>query len=147
MTTSRDLSEKLSKAGLEISTEKYWCDFGTKKWEVILERYVPHPDMGRSCPLPAYSSDELLKVMPAVIQPHDISYCYHLRIMKRNGNDELTNFLVEYESCENLVDGEIIPNLATFQGYSLCEALGFMIEWLLQNGYHYDKEKKCIVKS
>lgn len=133
MTTSRDLSEKLSKAGLEIESEKYHIFNKVREvWQVkigLSECVKEHTESWKYIPAP--SSDELLAVMPEYTTINEIPGVDTLEITKLRPN----LYVVRY--------GIMIA----YNDKSLPEALGLMCLWLLQNGYHYDKEKKCLVKS
>ncbi len=79
-------------------------------------------DMGSSdCVLgktlfPAYSTDELWEVLPEIIKDHTDTY--PLRVLK-----EKDRSIVWYVW------------LITFSDSFLCEALGLLVEWCLDNGY------------
>lgn len=141
MTTSRDLSEKLYKAGLEIETEKWHylpCQsHGMIPWGEICSREFAKT-WNSEYVYPAYSTDELLAVMPEYFITNycELSQITILKIDKKYRVCYKDNSGVSAYKGERLV----------FTEDNLSEALGLMCLWLLQNGYHYDKEKKCLTK-
>lgn len=126
MTTSLPLSKQLYKAGLRIETEKKWSKwyygvltFG-KPAELFEGEYrvIDTPVYLDETEYPAYSTDELLAVMP--------------------DNLEINKYLKDKY--------DVWLEDICCDGQNLNEALGKMALWLLQNGYHYDKEKKWLSK-
>lgn len=131
MTTSLSLSQALHKAGLVMETEKWWyqqvggivCDTDVRGEWII--RYTNERDKGFGRYIPAPSTDELLAVLPAGIV---------VEIWRANGMPN--NYHINYP-----VYGKYFNDL------SPAEALGQMCLWLLQNGWEYDKEKKCLTQT
>jgi hypothetical protein len=121
MNTSLELSKKLYEKGLELNTEKWWCDFG-KEWKLLIEKFKPHPAMDRSCSIPAFSTDELLAIMPEI------------RISKKKD-------AIYIEDRDN---DKWYLRLA--ERITLSEALGKMCLWLLENNWSYDDRKKILMK-
>ncbi|MFA5154187.1 MAG: hypothetical protein WC554_16675 [Clostridia bacterium] len=118
-------------------TTFYWCRFQEPtytSWDVrgnkfkddyrCSERHLEY--------LPAPSSEELLEVMPDWSDANDMMGI----IVFRDCGIYFVQ-LKRYLSDAYKVD---------FNSESLSEALGKMCLWLLENGYHYDKEKGGLVR-
>ena len=126
MTTSFELSKQLWDLGLKIGTEKCWQrDSLRDSWKIMI--YKVRGEYHIEYLLPAYSTDELLAVMPKEIT------IIHIGLL-------VGGFCISFETA-NWKD-----NLHLESDKSLPEAIGLMCEWLLDNGYHYDSEKKELVK-
>ena len=136
--TSQKLSERLWKKGLRIETEKWWrnswraIEYGHRNqpddgtyWRIVSNGWIP---VNKSVCFPAYSTDELLAVMPVAIRVETYSAV--------DGNGYEISF--PFENAEE--------SRHAFCSVILPEALGLMCEWLLDNGWKFDPEKKILVK-
>lgn len=117
LVTSRELSEKLAKAGVKQESKFYWILIGDKNgkpWWVI-DRYDETMDSKREM-YSAYLAGELGEMLPVEIEDNYLKihhYRYGWRISYGNLNPK---------------DGEIEAN-----------ARGLMLLWLIENG-HMDVE-------
>ncbi len=135
MNTSLELSKRLYEKGLRIETKKWWIpDIVCNEVNWRVDRYnsncVEYFEDSRYIKYPAPSTDELLAVMPVVINNR------FLTIKKTLDK----NYIVEYPN--NYLDERTIRTIDII----LSDALGLMCEYLLSNGYHYDQEKKGMVR-
>lgn len=138
MTTSKELSEKLYEAGLRIETEKWHICIqdvtnGVQDTWIVSPNYSSNPGWQkqyRNPVIPAYSTDELLAVMPFAIKEPLISVREQLVI---------TKIIDVYFVFYNPLMGEEIR--AKYKDSSLPEALGKMCLWLLENGHLPRRDK------
>jgi hypothetical protein len=138
MTTSLELSKQLYEKGLKIETEKLYAF--NKNENIIIRRYGEPTNILEklSCPIsfsPVYSTDELLAVMPPIVLVK--GYIFSLKLIK-----EETQYCAIYETDKK----DNCLNCAFTYGESPTEALGKICLWLLDNGYHYDEEKRLLIR-
>ena len=113
-TVSLELAKELWELGLKIETEKWWIIYD-KEWEcVYIESKEELADTNNY--YPAYSADELVAILPARMAGVGLLKIYKLE-------DE---YDVTYAS--------IYPQTHSI----LCEALGLMCKFLLQNGFEFN---------
>ena len=126
-TVSLELAKELLELGLKIETEKWWIIYD-KEWDcVYIESKEELADTNNYSP--AYSTDELLAVLPYEIKEaivYEQQMYYWLKIEK-----ELNHYIVLYLDENN--DG-----LKFTDDKSLPEALGLMCKYLLQNGFEFN---------
>jgi hypothetical protein len=125
-TLSLETSKKLVELGMKLETEKWWIKTKWRDFRIVLGKRIK----GVIHIYPAPSSDELLEVMPDWSDANDMMGI----IVFRDCGIYFVQ-LKRYLSDAYKVD---------FNSESLSEALGKMCLWLLENGYHYDKEKGLI---
>jgi hypothetical protein len=132
MVTSLELSKKLWEKGLRFKSEKYHCQSPDGEWIVL-----PIPDLPNAgnywenvSAISAYSTDELLTVMPYMI--YEDSDNFNLLIRKSP-----KDYVIRYDSKYRAINRD---------NKILVEGLGELCLWLLDNGYKFDTAKKMIVK-
>ena len=119
-TVSLPLSKELWELELKIETEKWWIIYD-REWECVYIKY--HEELADvNNYYPAYSTDELLVVLPYKINKID-----YLVIRKA-----FTGYYVQYWDYESK---EMIGKM---NNKSLPEALGLMCKYLLTNGYEFN---------
>ena len=135
-TISLELAKRLYNKGLRIETEKCWQrDSLRDSWKIII--YKVRGEYHIEYLLPAYSTDELLAVMPSF----EYSSLLWIRKEDRFGR---TFYQVEYrEPKDTLLKNEIRHGEYEF---SLSETLGKMCLWLLEHGWRWDNTNKLLVK-
>ena len=138
MVISLSLSKQLYEAGLRIETEKVYCNL-KKQWRENEDRFALYDNDTAKArkyndkldeQYPAPSTDELLAVMPYKINTVDY-------LIIRKAFESWYVQYWDYESREMAVKikDDLLP-----------EALAKMCLWLLQNGYKYNEEQKCLIK-
>jgi hypothetical protein len=138
-TTSLELSKRLWDLGLKLDTEKWWFKTIDKGWGVYNRLGWALFEEAEKYPAP--STDELLEVMP-----EEIEYQGHTCRLSIGKNDKW--YAVWYDSTDMLEINSAWTRLTANEENeeSLCEALGKMVLYLLENAYHYDKEKGGLVR-
>mgnify|MGYP001596300158 FL=1 len=114
-TVSLELAKELLELGLKIETEKWWIIYDRECECVYIKYHEELADVNNY--YPAYSTDELLAVLPETIP--DPIYLHQLTIRK------------DIDGYFNVHYGPKI--LCTRKG--LPEALGLLCKYLLEQGY------------
>ena len=137
-TTDLELSKELYKLGLRIETEYYWEDFKLVRRGLDNSGRVGYTQFS----VPAYSTDELLAVLPKQIE----SFGYFDLIISYPGLKRVEVSYIKYGLND---DNKLyqIEKMYYINRDNLPQALGLMAKWLLQNVYHYDKERKVLWKT
>ena len=115
--TTLSLSQELWKLGLRINTEKRWIEYKTQQFSLYDRNTSPARWSGQE--YPAYSTDDLLEILPNYIDPN-----LWLTIRKLYRTWE-----VGYMFSESWLN--------QIENVSLPEALAKMTIWLLENGYEF----------
>ena len=124
--TPLQLSQELWKLGLRITTEKRWVEYKTQEFSLYDRNTFPARWSGRE--YPAYSTEELLEVLPAKLIKNNRDYWFHITFVG------MREYSVYY--------GDILKKkiMLNFEDKSLSDALGLMCKYLLENGYTYNPE-------
>lgn len=126
---SKNLSKRLWELGLRNRADKFWIiNNHDGKSRISSEGLLIEPSMFAK-QYPAYSTDELLEVLPDYI--YDAGYM--LTIVKTDVN----RYWVNYPNHA----GEVLCGLPEFVDKNLAEALGKLCEYLLTHGFTFQEGK------